>query len=164
MHPSNLRSDSSLIWCTDHRCTIPVMIVWHWTVGLIEIQMRESPNKRSWCIEVTRMLPPLNVSLDAWLSSCMLLRQFCLQRGCAPDLQGKFSLTSFAASTFAGELRSGTSADKREITDINWFVSSGTFRQVKKGNVRQSRLSGRVTTALLHLRIPIHHPLVRAGS
>lgn len=35
------------------------------------------------------------------------------------NAQGKSSRTSLAASTFAGELRSGTSCDRREMTDIN---------------------------------------------
>lgn len=35
------------------------------------------------------------------------------------DSHGKSSLTSLAASTFAGELRSGRSCDKREITDMS---------------------------------------------
>ena len=34
--------------------------------------------------------------------------------------------------------------------------------QTWKGYLRQSRRNGRVTTFLLHLHIPIHHPLVRA--
>ena len=35
------------------------------------------------------------------------------------DLQGKFSRTSLAASTFAGEFKSGTSADNNEITEMS---------------------------------------------
>jgi hypothetical protein len=35
------------------------------------------------------------------------------------DLQAKFSRTSLAASTFAGEFRSGTSADSNEMTEMS---------------------------------------------
>lgn len=39
-------------------------------------------------------------------------------------VHGKSSLTSFAASTLAGELRSGLSADSREMTDTSWQLSA----------------------------------------
>jgi hypothetical protein len=41
------------------------------------------------------------------------------------NLPGKFSRTSLAASTLAGEFRSGTSADNNEMTEIS-CMSAGT--------------------------------------
>jgi hypothetical protein len=78
------------------------------------------------------------------------------------NLPGKFSRTSLAASTLAGEFRSGTSADNNEMTEISCTSAGGSHRLVGEGNLRQSRRNVRVTTSLLHLHIPIHHPLVRA--
>lgn len=57
------------------------------------------------------------------------------------DSHGKFSLTSLAASTFAGEFKSGTSADRSEMTEIN------CTRKLWRSNAR--RIGPDISTVLL---------------
>jgi hypothetical protein len=80
----------------------------------------------------------------------------------------KSSLTCLAASTLAGELRSGTSCDKRLMTEISYkgvrlFVSVAISEHSDTPHyLRQSPPNAQATIFPQHLHIRKYLPLVRA--
>jgi hypothetical protein len=96
-------------------------------------------------------------------------------RARAPDSPAKSSRTSLAASTFAGELRSGTSADNSEMTEMScegwprcqWRrIETPSLdelaRSLARSHSRRSQQCARATSVLRRPRIPTR-PL-RAGA
>jgi hypothetical protein len=80
------------------------------------------------------------------------------------DVLAKSSLTSLAASTLAGEFRSGESCDNREMTEISCIVINRASCCPVDPDLQHSPRYGPVTISLQRPHIPTHHLPVGAAQ